>query len=81
MSKLINDLQCGSGRLGSSRHVRRIISEVCKRVSESFAVFSAKLERDVLTALIHCLRGYSLDKLALSLGDGLPDYAASLEFR
>jgi hypothetical protein len=42
-SKLINDLQCGSGRSGSSRHVKQIISEVRKKVGESFAVFSAEL--------------------------------------
>ena len=52
-----------------------------KRVCESFAENSVKLEPDCLTALTDFTDGQSLDNFALKLGGGLPDYAASLEFR
>jgi hypothetical protein len=43
----INDLHehCGSGRLGSSRHVWVIVTDWRDKVCEGFAVFSAKLAR------------------------------------
>ena len=43
----INDLHehCGSGRLGSSRHVWVIVTDWRHKVCKGFAVFSAKLAR------------------------------------
>jgi hypothetical protein len=43
----INDLRerCGSGRSGSSCHVKQIISQVRKRVGEGIAENSALLKR------------------------------------
>jgi hypothetical protein len=43
----INDLRerCGSGRSGSSCHVKGIIDENHKKVGKGFAEFSAKLAR------------------------------------
>ncbi len=61
--------------------MKQIISEVRKKVGESFAENSVKLEPDCLTALTDFTDGQSLDNFALKLGGGLPDYAASLEFR
>jgi hypothetical protein len=42
----INDLHehCGSGRLGSSRHVRGIIDENYKKVGKGIAVFSGRIQ-------------------------------------